>query len=96
MSEKRTLKRVQLEVPLTLGENIKAISKDVSTGGFCAKLKSTHIPGMYLSGTFLFEGKELPFVGELAWARAVPQQGGGCYVGIRFKRIPEEILKLAA
>jgi hypothetical protein len=87
MSDKRKRPRLQTEVSLSLNGELSAVTADISSGGLCAALPTRVIPGYRLKGALLFSGREVPFVGEVAWARAAAE---GCFLGLRFVEPPAD------
>jgi hypothetical protein len=91
MRDQRRATRAELKVPMTLAGSIRARCSDISPGGLCAELSATRIPGSRLKGTLELKGRQVPFLGELAWAEA-SASGEGCRVGLRFLEIDQALL----
>jgi hypothetical protein len=95
MPENRTTPRIRLQVPVTLADGLHARSTDISPGGICAEMQTTSFPGARLNGTLHLEDREIPFVGELAWATAA-KSGRGCRLGLRFVDFDASLLPMLA
>jgi hypothetical protein len=72
-----------------------AFTVDVSTGGFCVELLRVLPPGSALEGSMHVLGRELPFGGQVVWAR---QPAAGLNIrgrmGVRFTLPPPGLKQL--
>ena len=74
------------------GSNSVAFTIDVSSGGFCAELMRVPAPGMQVKGSIFIAGKEYPFIGKIAWARASePRVNLRGRIGVTFTEIAEDL-----
>src|SRR5260370_3853086 len=79
---------------VTLGIHA-SFTVDVSSGGFSTESMRVLPAGTEVVGTIQIEGKELPFSGRIAWAKAsAPQMGLRGMMGVRFINTPKELLAL--
>jgi len=77
--------RVAIRLPISIGRKQAALSADVSDGGFRLETMSLLSPGTRLDGYVLHGDKELPWRGEVAWARAGnPMASTWHELGVRF------------
>jgi len=77
-------------VSVLLGNRLPAHTADVSAGGFSVEGPFVFIPGSQLHGTFEVDGRELPFQGEVVWARPAGEPQAPSRMGVRFTRLPIE------
>ena len=77
-------------VSLLLGNRLPARTSDVSSGGFSVEAPFVFIPGSLLHGTFELDGRELPFRGEVVWARPAGEPQAPSRMGVRFTEVPAE------
>lgn len=77
-------------LPLLLGNRLSARTADVSAGGFSVEAPFVFIPGSLLHGTFEVAGRELPFRGEVVWARPASQPETPSRMGVRFTEVAPE------
>jgi hypothetical protein len=72
-----------------------AFTVDVSAGGFCVELVRVLPPGSPLAGSIHVNGRELPFGGQVVWAR---QSAAGLNIrgrmGVRFTQPPPGLRQL--
>lgn len=74
------------------GTNSAAFTIDVSPGGFCAELMRVPSPGMQVQGSIVIAGKEYPFSGKIAWARAgEPRVNLRGRIGVTFTGIAADL-----
>jgi len=72
-----------------------AFTVDLSGGGFSTELLRILPPGAEMEGTICIKGKDLPFVGRVAWARAgAPYAGRRGRIGVLFTKAPPEVREL--
>jgi hypothetical protein len=69
--------RLRRRFKVTFG-HVATFTVDVCSGGFCAQLLRTVPPGTPLEGTIQVNGRDIPYVGRVVWARA-----GNVRLGIR-------------
>jgi PilZ domain len=63
---------------------------DVGPGGFSAELMRVQAPGTVVQGSIRLDGLDVPYDGEIAWAKAgAPHLSLRGRVGVRFTRLPE-------
>lgn len=77
-------------VSLLLGNRLPVHTADVSAGGFSVEAPFVFIPGALLHGTFEVDGRELPFRGEVVWARPGGEPQVPSRMGVRFTHVPAE------
>lgn len=76
---------------MTLGSKLPAFTADVSSGGFCAEMPGVFLPGSLVHGTIALGDHEVPFRGEVTWARAGdPRTSTRSRFGVRFTEVPRE------
>jgi hypothetical protein len=77
--------RKVLRLPVSLGGRLPAITADVSSAGCRLELPQVFIPGSLVHGYVLHGEKELPFRGEVVWAKpGDPRASVYSAQGIRF------------
>ena len=75
-----------------LGAGSVAFTIDVSAGGFCAELMRVPSLGTQVKGAIVIEGKEYPFSGKIAWARAgEPRVNLRGRFGVTFTEITDDL-----
>jgi len=90
-------RRTLLRLPVSLGGKIPALSADISPGGFCLELPQVFVPKSVVHGFVLHGDRELPFRGEVTWARAGnPQLSVYSSMGVRFTQVSPELAALLA
>lgn len=68
---------------------------DIGPGGFSAELMRVQNPGTTVQGTIRLNGTEIPYTGQVAWAKAgEPHMSIRGRMGIRFTVLPTEVAKL--
>jgi hypothetical protein len=78
--------RLRRRYKVTLGQS-PSFSVDVGGGGFCTELLRVLPPGTPVEGVINVRGKELPFVGRVAWAKpGFPHLGVRGRMGVHFTR----------
>jgi hypothetical protein len=77
-------------LPLLLGNRLPVRTADVSTGGFSLEAPFVFLPGSQLHGTLEVAGRELPFRGEVVWARPAGQPETPSRMGVRFTQVAPE------
>jgi hypothetical protein len=77
-------------VSLLLGNRLSVRTADVSSGGFSVEAPFVFFPGSLLHGTFEVDGRELPFRGEVVWARPAGEPQASSRMGVRFTQLPTE------
>jgi hypothetical protein len=70
---RRTRKRLRVKLV-----HSESFTVDIGKGGFCAELARVLAPGSPVAGTVVVDGRDLPFTGTVAWAKA-----GDTYLGLR-------------
>lgn len=79
---------------VTLGKHT-SFTIDISSGGFSTEAMRVLPMGTEVTGTIQIEGKEMPFAGLVAWAKAgAPHLELRGRMGIRFTSVPKELLAL--
>lgn len=72
-----------------------AMTVDVSASGFRIELPQVFLPGSKVQGFVLDGERELPFDGEITWARpGNPQTSHFSEMGVRFVRLSKELKQL--
>ncbi|MBN1209879.1 MAG: PilZ domain-containing protein [Myxococcaceae bacterium] len=82
--------RTSRHLPLLLGNRLPVRTADVSTGGFSLEAPFVFMPGSLLHGTLEVAGRELPFRGEVVWARPAGQPEAPSRMGVRFTEVAPE------
>lgn len=87
----RQRSRLPRRFSLELGGRLCATTTDVCAEGFAAELGPVFVPGSRVSGSIHLGFCEIPFEGEVTWARAGrPGLDLASRVGVRFDQpIPE-------
>jgi len=68
---------------------------DIGAGGFGAEAMRVQDPGTPVRGTIRINGGEVPYVGEIAWAKAgVPHIALRGRMGVRFTSLPTDVLMM--
>jgi Tfp pilus assembly protein PilZ len=62
----------------------------VSSGGFSVEAPFVFLPGSQLHGTVEIAGRDLPFRGEVVWARPASQPEASSRMGVRFTELSPE------
>lgn len=76
---------------VTLGHRLPAITADVSSGGFCAEMSQVFLPGSVVHGTIALGDHEVPFKGEVTWAKpGDPRASTRSRFGVRFTEIRDD------
>ena len=90
----RRSERLRRRLRVELGHTA-AFTVDVSAGGFCVELVRVLPPGSTLAGSIHVSGRELPFGGEVVWAReSAVGLGIRGRMGVRFTAPPPGLLRL--
>lgn len=77
--------RAAVRLPISIGRRQAALSADLSHGGFRLETPKLLAPGTPLEGYVLHGQKELPWRGEVTWARAGdPMASTWHELGVRF------------
>ncbi|MBI3186131.1 MAG: PilZ domain-containing protein [Myxococcales bacterium] len=85
MNQRHRRTRKCLRLPVSLGGRLPALTADVSAAGLQLELPQVFLPGAQVHGYVLHEEAELPFRGEVAWARpGNPEQSLYSAVGVKF------------
>jgi len=79
---------------LLLGNRLPGSTADVSAGGFSLEAPFVFMPGSVLHGTFEVAGRELPFRGEVVWAKPATQPQAPSRMGVRFTQVGLETVGL--
>jgi hypothetical protein len=79
---------------LLVGNRLPGSTADVSAGGFSLEAPYVFVPGSVLHGTFEVAGRELPFRGEVVWAKPATQPQAASRMGVRFTQVGAEALSL--
>jgi hypothetical protein len=87
----RQRSRLPRRFSLVLGGRLFATTTDVCAEGFAAELGPVFVPGSRVEGRIQLGFCEVPFEGEVTWARAGrPELELASQVGVRFDQpIPE-------
>ena len=95
MEPQRRSKRYSRRFPVSLGGRLAAMTVDVSTHGFRIELPQVFLPGSKVDGFLLDGERELPFQGEVTWAKpGNPQLSLYSEMGIRFVDLSKELKQL--
>jgi hypothetical protein len=84
------LVRSARRLSLLLGNRLPGSTADVSAGGFSLEAPFVFMPGSVLHGTFEVAGRELPFRGEVVWAKPASQPEAPSRMGVRFTKLAAE------
>jgi hypothetical protein len=88
------LDRSARRLSLLVGNRLPGSTADVSAGGFSLEAPFVFMPGSVLHGTFEVAGRELPFRGEVVWAKPGSQPEAPSRMGVRFTQVGSEALGL--
>jgi len=92
--QKRSARR-SLRLPVSLGGRLPAITADVSPAGCRLELPQVFLPGSKVHGYVLHGDSELPFRGEVVWARpGDPRASVYSASGIRFTEVSPGLKRL--
>ena len=70
-------------------------TSDIGAGGFGAEAMRVQEPGTPVRGVIHINGGEVPYVGEVAWARAgVPHIALRGRMGVKFTSLPSHVMML--
>jgi len=80
---------------VSLGGRLAAMTVNVSSSGFRIELPQVFLPGSKVEGFVLNGEEELPFVGEVTWAKpGNPQLSLYSAMGIRFVQVSPKLKEL--
>ncbi len=92
-------KRLRLNLPVSVGRRMAAISADISPEGFCLEVMKPIPAGTLIDGYVLHGEHELTFKGEVVWREAAnPQASHWSRIGVRFTEVSpglESLLSLS-
>lgn len=95
MKREKRSERTRLRLPVSLGRRLPALTADLSATGFRLELPQVFLPGAKVHGFVLHGEAELPFRGEVVWARpGNPQQSLYSRIGVRFTELSPELKEL--
>jgi hypothetical protein len=87
--------RRTLRLPVSLGGKLPALTADVSSSGCRLELPQVFLPGSQVHGYVLHGDDELPFRGQVVWARpGDPRASTYSAQGIRFTHVSPTLKKL--
>jgi hypothetical protein len=70
---------------------------DISAGGFCVEILRTPAPGTPVDGIIRLAGAEVPYSGQVVWARAgSPRINLRGRIGVCFTSLPASAARLLA
>lgn len=88
MKTPRSDSRAVVRLPISIGRKQAALSADLSHGGFRLETPQLLAPGTVIDGYVLHGNKELPWRGEVAWAKpGNPMASVWHEVGVRFTHV---------
>lgn len=93
----RASPRHRRRLMVSLGNRLPAFTADVSSGGFCAEMPAVFLPGSQVHGTLSLGDHEIPFKGEVTWAKAGdPRTSTRSRFGVRFTDISRDFSEFFA
>ena len=96
MATARSSIRHRRRVRVTLGTTL-IFTADIGPGGFSAELMRVQPPGTPVRGWIRLSGREVPYAGEIAWAKAgAPHLALRGRMGVRFTTLPADVQALLA
>lgn len=96
MATARRSIRHRRRVRVTLGTT-PIFTADIGPGGFSAELMRVQPPGTQVQGSIRLSGREVPYAGEIAWAKAgAPHLALRGRMGVRFTTIAADVQALLA
>jgi len=94
MTSARRSIRHRRRIRVTVGTT-PVFTADIGPGGFSAELMRVQPPGTPVKGSIRLSGREVGYVGEVAWAKAgAPHMSLRGRMGIRFTTLPPEVRAL--
>ena len=94
MTSARRSIRHRRRVRVTLGTT-PVFTADIGPGGFSAELMRVQPPGTPVQGWIRLSGREVPYAGEVAWAKAgAPHLALRGRLGVRFTTLPADVQAL--
>ena len=95
MTDNRKNGRYRRRLAIMLGGRIPAVTAEVSDRGFSAELPQVFLPGSKVHGHLAIGERELPFKGEVTWARpGNPSLSVRSRFGVRFTELAPEFHEL--
>jgi len=96
MAPSRRSIRHRRRIRVTVGTT-PVFTADIGPGGFSAELMRVQPPGTPVKGSIRLSGREVGYVGEVAWAKAgAPHMSLRGRMGIRFTALPADARDLLA
>lgn len=86
----RSLPRFAHRLTVRLRGMLPVYTHDVSEGGFSADMLQPLKPGTAVEGSIAVGDEELPFQGEVVWARRTAGERVRGRYGVRFTHVTEE------
>ena len=89
MPNQRKTRRHHRRLNVSLGGRLSAVTADVSTDGFSVEMPHVFLPGSPVHGLLHLASGEVPFKGEVTWAKpGNPQASTLSCFGVRFTEPP--------
>ncbi|MBI5070978.1 MAG: PilZ domain-containing protein [Deltaproteobacteria bacterium] len=94
MTKTRTSTRYRRRFRVTIGAS-PVFTLDLGAGGFSAELMRVPAAGSSVSGAIQLNGSEVPYAGEVAWAKPGDSRLGlRGRIGVRFTHLAPEVRRL--
>jgi hypothetical protein len=93
MAPLRLTHRHKRRLRVSLGST-PLFTTDISAGGFSAEILRAPEPGTRVAGVIRLVGDEVPYAGEVVWARAgTPRLNLRGRIGVRFTSLPAAMVR---